>query len=406
MGLKNKVLAGVFIIGCVVIIGVASIIGITSKEKNNDKVTDNGVTIVGTGDGGMTEEEAKEVIGKYVEELMVRPVKIIINDNTVDTTFGELGFSYDDSASAQEALQEGNQYSFIRHIFKPGGGETDGDIEYKLSFTVDNDVLRNFVEDKCTVFNVKAKNSLLKYKKNGKFKATKDHTGQKVQVDETISRIISTLEGSLYDGTIEIEAVVKTVRPRYTRETISKCKDMIGSYSTSFASSSSTRANNIQVAAKYINGTILYPGQTFSTIKVIKDRTEANGYQSAPEYSSGKVVDGIGGGVCQVSTTLYNAVLNAELSVVERSPHSMVVAYVDVSRDAAISGDYKDFKFKNNTDAPVYIKASADGGYLSFKIYGEETRDKNRKIEYVSEVLETIQPGADIITEDKSLPSS
>ena len=60
--------------------------------------------------------------------------------------------------------------------------------------------------------------------------------------------------------------------------------------------------------------------------------------------------------------------------------------------------------FKNNTDAPVYIKASADGGYLSFKIYGEETRDKNRKIEYVSEVLETIQPGADIITEDKSLP--
>jgi len=214
MGLKNKVLAGVFIIGCVVIIGVASIIGITSKEKNNDKVTDNGVTIVGTGDGGMTEEEAKEVIGKYVEELMVRPVKIIINDNTVDTTFGELGFSYDDSASAKEALQEGNQYSFIRHIFKPGGGETDGDIEYKLSFTVDNDVLRNFVEDKCTVFNVKAKNSLLKYKKNGKFKATKDHTGQKVQVDETISRIISTLEGSLYDGTIEIEAVVKTVRPR------------------------------------------------------------------------------------------------------------------------------------------------------------------------------------------------
>ena len=100
MGLKNKVLAGVFIIGCVVIIGVASIIGITSKEKNNDKVTDNGVTIVGTGDGGMTEEEAKEVIGKYVEELMVRPVKIIINDNTVDTTFGELGFSYDEIGRA------------------------------------------------------------------------------------------------------------------------------------------------------------------------------------------------------------------------------------------------------------------------------------------------------------------
>ena len=77
------------------------------------------------------------------------------------------------------------------------------------------------------------------------------------------------------------------------------------------------------------------------------------------------MVEGIGGGVCQVSTTLYNAVINAELEIVERSPHSMVVAYVDVSRDAAIAGDYKDFKFKNNTEVPVYIAATADGSTLN-----------------------------------------
>ena len=83
--------------------------------------------------------------------------------------------------------------------------------------------------------------------------------------------------------------------------------------------------------------------------------------------------------------------INAELEIVERSPHSMVVAYVDVSRDAAIAGDYKDFKFKNNTDVPVYIAATADGSTLSFRIYGEETRPENRKISFESETLETIQ---------------
>ena len=139
---------------------------------------------------------------------------------------------------------------------------------------------------------------------------------------------------------------------------------------------------------------------------MIKDRTVANGYQAAAEYSSGNVVEGIGGGVCQVSTTLYNAVLKAELEIVERSPHSMVVSYVPVSRDAAIAGDYKDMKFKNNMKVPVYIAASAQGGILSFRIYGEETRANNRKIEYKSQIIETIQPGAAVETVDKTKAAS
>ena len=87
----------------------------------------------------------------------------------------------------------------------------------------------------------------------------------------------------------------------------------------------------------------------------ISPLTEENGYYAAPSYSNGEVVDSIGGGVCQVSTTLYNAVLKAELEVVERSPHSMVVSYVKPSMDAAIAGDYKDFKFRNDTEVPIYI---------------------------------------------------
>lgn len=407
MGVKNKVLAGIFITGCLLITGVAAVIkGVSAGAFGNDDVMYNGVEIDGVDVSGMTEEEAHTVIEKHILDLAVRPVKIIINSKkSVDTTFEELGFANEGDNHVSEAFQIGKTGNFFERLFNMVSVSED-DIKYTLDYTLDKSAVEEFVKEKCTVFDVRAKNSKLIFKKNGKFKTTRSRIGLKLQVDETVDRIVSAIDGNTEDTSVEIEAAVKTKEPKYPRKMLAKCKDLIGSYSTSYSSSTAARANNVQTAAKYINGTILYPGDVFSTVKVIKDRTEENGYQSAPEYSSGKVVNGIGGGVCQVSTTLYNAVINAELKVTERSPHSMVVAYVDVSRDAAISGTYKDLKFKNNTKAPVYIWADASGGVLSFKIYGEETRAKNRKIEFVSEILETIQPGADIVTEDKSLPAS
>ena len=134
--------------------------------------------------------------------------------------------------------------------------------------------------------------------------------------------------------------------------------------------------------------------------------TEDNGYYAAPSYSNGQVVDSIGGGVCQVSTTLYNAVLRAELKVVQRSPHSMVVTYVSPSMDAAIAGDYKDLKFRNNTEVPIYIQGEAYDGTIYFNIYGEETRSSDRTVTFQSETIETMEPGADKVTYDKTKPSS
>lgn len=418
MSKRNKLLMAVFIFGLLITICVAAVVRIVSRANfGNDDVMCQGITIDGIDIGGMTKEEAEKAVDEHINKLGERIVVVNINNDTVETTFNELGFYCTSSGYIDEAYNIGKTGNFFERLFQL---ETisDEDLIFNLEYTVDNDAIRDFVSEKCTIFDVRARNSKLRFK-NGKFSATKDRQGLKLSVDETADKIIEGINNSINAYTLEtqesetqvlepltIEAVVNVKEPRYTREMVSKCKDLIGSYSTSFATSTAARASNVQTAAKYINGTILYPNKTFSTIKVIKDRTEANGYKSAAEYSSGKVVDGIGGGVCQVSTTLYNAVLNAELEVVERSPHSMVVGYVEVSRDAAIAGDYKDFKFKNNTDAPVYIAASAEGGVLSFKIYGAETRDKNRTIEFEPEILETIQPGADVITEDKSLPSS
>jgi vancomycin resistance protein YoaR len=145
------------------------------------------------------------------------------------------------------------------------------------------------------------------------------------------------------------------------------------------------------------------PGEEFDVNAALEPYTEENGYAYAAEYSSGKVVQGLGGGICQVSTTLYNALLYAELEIVERYPHSMTVGYVDLSRDAAIAGDVKNLVFKNNYDYPIYIAGGCSNGQLTFSIFGKETRPSNRTIEYESKTISTIQPGDAVVTEDDSL---
>ena len=125
----------------------------------------------------------------------------------------------------------------------------------------------------------------------------------------------------------------------------------------------------------------------------------------AGSYMNGKVVDSLGGGICQVSTTLYNAVLLAELEVTERNNHSMIVTYVDPSADAAIAeSSGKDFKFVNNLEYPVYIEGITQNKRITFTIYGKETRDAGREVRYESEVLEVNRPPADMLYADASKP--
>ncbi len=166
-----------------------------------------------------------------------------------------------------------------------------------------------------------------------------------------------------------------------------------------------SRSKNVANGCSLINGTTLYPGDTFSTYNTVKPFSTENGYEMAGSYLNGKVVDSIGGGICQVSTTLYNAVLRAELEVTERHNHSMIVTYVDPSADAAIAeSSGKDFVFVNNTDYPIYIDGHTADKKITFTIYGVETRAKNRAVDYESEVVEKKVPEADQIIADASQP--
>jgi hypothetical protein len=125
---------------------------------------------------------------------------------------------------------------------------------------------------------------------------------------------------------------------------------------------------------------------------VVSPFTQENGYELAGTYQNGTTIESFGGGICQVATTLYNAVIRSELEITQRYNHSMLVSYVQPSMDAAIAGTYKDLRFKNNTNYPVYIEGITSGGNITFSVYGKETRASNREISFESETLSTTEP--------------
>ncbi|MBR3644813.1 MAG: VanW family protein, partial [Lachnospiraceae bacterium] len=142
---------------------------------------------------------------------------------------------------------------------------------------------------------------------------------------------------------------------------------------------------------------------SFSLNSVLAPWTAEHGWFEAGTYVDGAVSNSLGGGICQVSSTLYNALLLAEIEIVERYPHSMSVGYVPLAADAALAGDYKDLVFRNNTDAPIYIKSIYNLGSITFKVYGHDTRPENRTVEYTSETVSTT-PIEEEVEEDDSQP--
>lgn len=165
-------------------------------------------------------------------------------------------------------------------------------------------------------------------------------------------------------------------------------RDTLASTSTKLNASNKSRTNNVRLASQFINGTILNPGDEFSYNGVVGERTVSRGFQTAGAYSNGQVIEDVGGGVCQPSSTLYMAVLRADLEVTERHNHSLTVSYTPLGEDATVSWGGPDFKFKNNTDYPVKILAWQEGSSMSVKILGTKTTDK--VVETKTEIVETL----------------
>lgn len=165
---------------------------------------------------------------------------------------------------------------------------------------------------------------------------------------------------------------LKVIAPNITTNMIGTeaFPDLLSTFSTKYAASNRNRTTNLILATNKINGTVLMPGETFSYNKVVGARTIAAGYKEAPIYIQGRVEDGLGGGICQVTSTLYNAVVYANLEVTQRSNHQFIPSYVTASRDATVVYGAIDFQFKNNRDYPIKLVCSVSRGIANFQIFG------------------------------------
>lgn len=168
--------------------------------------------------------------------------------------------------------------------------------------------------------------------------------------------------------------------PRISRKDLDKITDVVSSYTTKFSTAKVNRTSNIRLAASFINGTLLMPGETFSYNDTVGERLASRGFKVAGIYANGRTDEGLGGGICQVSTTLYNAALLANLKIVQRQNHSMPVPYVPLGRDATVDYGNIDLKFQNSSETPIAIVSEVDGGSITFKILGTKQNDTSVEI--------------------------
>lgn len=325
----------------------------------------------------------KELIDTYIDNLHSMEVKIQVNKELMVCKMSDLGISINEqsiiskwfmilsSTSLHSEFKKFNLFIIPNELFRTT----------KLTYDdifVDKEAMKIYLKEKLKGFNIQAKNATV-MRVNNAFQYEEEVIGQSIVLDATIDRILQAFNSwSVSD--IKVAAVVSKVIPRLTLSQIESSNELLGTYTT-YYTSGSERERNLANGSKFINGYVLYPGEIFSIYKVLAPITSENGYVMANAFSSNKIIRDIGGGVCQLSSTLYNAVLESELEVVERHEHSIQVSYIDVSRDATVTSKYKDFRFRNNTSSTIYIESIVQNGIVTISIYGKENRDiDNRKI--------------------------
>ncbi|MCI8326408.1 MAG: hypothetical protein HFI37_01365, partial [Lachnospiraceae bacterium] len=365
----------VFFVAVAIVTGIG--MGVRVKADENSVIADR-VYIGDVSVAGMTVKEAESAVEEYIDGLKDIAVKLEAGESNLEIKAEELGIGWGNPEVADKAVNIGRTGNPIAR-YKEKKDLENGDKVFRISYSVDENKVKSVLTERKDEINQEAQDNGLK-RENGSFVFVKGHEGVEIDIEQSVNQIASYMQDEWdgKDATVSLKA--KIVEPKGAEKELAKVKDLLGEFSTNFGSSSAGRAKNVRNGAEKINGSILYPGDVFSVHDAVVPFNKENGYELAGSYENGTTVETYGGGICQVSTTLYNAVIRSELEITERHAHSMIVNYVEPSMDAAISGEYKDLKFKNSTKAPVYIEGYTEGGVLHFNVYGEETRDSNREI--------------------------
>ena len=284
---------------------------------------------------GMTQEEAQEALQTRVDEITGYQIVLHMDDMSTGVTAKELGVTGDNDGTIRQAMDVGQVGNVIKR-YKVKKALEQENLQLDLSYQVDEESVRKALETYCVALNREVVNYELT-RENGEFKITNGARGVTLNEDGSVDKVKDYLEHVWKDGPGSVDLDVEITEPKGSQEELAKVKDVLGQGVTDYSASSAARATNVKNGTSKLNGKVLYPGEEISVCDNMVPFTEENGYAPAASYANGTVVESFGGGICQVSTTLYQAVLQAELEVTERHNHSMIVKYVEPSMDAAIA---------------------------------------------------------------------
>ena len=318
-----------------------------------------------------TKEEAIELLKNKIEDTLSHTYTLTDEDKKWTYTAKELGAFFDYESAVDELL---------------AGESVPETGPLKVDPVSLNAVLRSLI----STIEQKGIDATMEFK-DGEFIITDEQNGRSLNVTRSAEELNDSLEsGAFLDGPVTVKLTVDVTPPKATAASLKEATQVIGEYETYYNEYEESRSVNLKVASAKVNGTILEPGEMFSFNDATAPMTEEGGYEYANIISGGEYVPGIGGGVCQVSTTLYNAVLLAELEVNERWCHAFPPSYCQMGLDSTVYEEVLDFCFTNDTDAPIYIEMWCDDGECGCRLYGKEIHDPSREIEFYYEIVGTI----------------
>lgn len=310
-----------------------------------------GTTVEGVNVSGMTLEQAVRYWEENIEPGYAE--RTVTLNNGASFSAGELGYTSDYRTVLANAWGAGRSGS-LEERYAAISERASQPVSYAVTRSLyKDDAVRQCVSAIAAQIDRPAQDAKIASfdASNYTFQFTDEVVGSKVDTETLAAEMVRALES----GGGAVELPVQSIQPSVVKADIASQYGLIASAVTNASSSKENRLSNIRLSLQMINGTCLKPGESFSFNGVVGERTTERGFKSATAYSSGKVVEEVGGGICQVSTTLFNAVVKADLEIVERHNHSLTVSYVDKGKDAAVNWGGQDLRFTNTSDDNVYI---------------------------------------------------
>ncbi|MGN0297918.1 MAG: VanW family protein [Lachnospiraceae bacterium] len=358
-----------------------------------DAVVPMGVTVDGEEVGGMTAKEVDAYVQNCVDEMLNKTLTVQTEAEGEPLVLNAADYSIEwENSDIVDEITDMIPTGNIIEKYKQIKDVEANPVDFELEFSIDEETLLSELSAYMEEHTIAVVEPSLK-RENGSFIVTDGALGLEFDIEASGENVVSAM---LDSGETETELVFSEVEPTVDKDVFANFKgDLLGSYYTKYEANNPDRDINVERGAELINGVVVLPGETFSMLDTLAPVTSENGFREAPVIMSGSYVDSIGGGLCQTTSTLYNAVFRSELQVTERRPHSKAGNYIAYSFDAMIYPNpydpddrSRDFCFVNNLENPIYIAAYCANKYVYCEIYGTEYRPSNRTVVYRQEILE------------------